>query len=170
MLCSTSFSFSPQCWPRTWTIPPKSHYKTTLEERQTGIGAAWPKLSFTDCRCALRVCCAKGHFHSTLLSSGIKINQNAMLGVMHISRKTTITFTSGEDVSRWPGLETAWRSWAVSLTSFSLSRAYHYGKVINFCIVLFSICIRLISQEHSLINSSTQLFSYFPWMPYLFYH
>ncbi|CAH3188976.1 unnamed protein product, partial [Porites lobata] len=40
----------------------------------------------------------------------IKINQNAMSGVIHISRKTTITFTSGEDVSRWPGIETAWRS------------------------------------------------------------
>ena len=24
-----------QCWPRTWTIPPKTHYKTTLEERKT---------------------------------------------------------------------------------------------------------------------------------------
>ena len=24
-----------QCWPRTWTIPQKTHYKTTLEERKT---------------------------------------------------------------------------------------------------------------------------------------
>ena len=26
-----------QCWPRTWTIPPKTHYKTTLEERKTEL-------------------------------------------------------------------------------------------------------------------------------------
>ena len=39
MLCSTSFSLSPQCWPRTWTIPPKNHFKTTLEERKTCIRA-----------------------------------------------------------------------------------------------------------------------------------
>ena len=28
-----------QCWPRTWTSPPQNHYKTTLEERKTGIRA-----------------------------------------------------------------------------------------------------------------------------------
>ena len=39
-----------QCWPRTWTIPPINHYKTTLEERKTGIRAVWPKLSVLDCR------------------------------------------------------------------------------------------------------------------------
>ena len=49
MLCSTSFSLSPQCWPRTWTIPPKNHFKTTLEERKTCIRAVWPKLRVRDC-------------------------------------------------------------------------------------------------------------------------
>ena len=49
MLCSTSFSLSRQCWPRTWTIPPKNHFKTTLEERKTCIGVVSPKLSVRDC-------------------------------------------------------------------------------------------------------------------------
>ena len=35
-----------QCWPRTWTIPPKNHYKITLEERKTGIRAVWPDPSW----------------------------------------------------------------------------------------------------------------------------
>ena len=39
-----------QCWPRTWIIPLKNHYKTALEERKTGIRAVWPKLSVLDCR------------------------------------------------------------------------------------------------------------------------
>ena len=40
-----------QCWPqiKLETIPPKNHYKTTLEERKTGIRAVWPKLSVLDC-------------------------------------------------------------------------------------------------------------------------
>ena len=38
-----------QCWPWTWTIPPKNHYKTTLEERKAGTRAEWPKLSALDC-------------------------------------------------------------------------------------------------------------------------
>ena len=37
-----------QCWPRSWTTSPKTHYKTTLEERKTGIRALWPKLSVLD--------------------------------------------------------------------------------------------------------------------------
>ena len=47
-LCSTSFFLSPQCWPRTWTIPPKNHYKTTSEKRMTSIWVVWPKLSVTE--------------------------------------------------------------------------------------------------------------------------
>ena len=45
MLCLTSFSLSSQCWPRTWTSPPKNGYKTTLEERRQ-VPA---KLSVKDC-------------------------------------------------------------------------------------------------------------------------
>ena len=41
------------------TLPPKNHYKTTLEERKTGIRAVWPKLSVLDCslshRCSLTI-------------------------------------------------------------------------------------------------------------------
>ena len=50
-----------QCWPqiKLETIPPKNHYKTTLEERKTGIRAVWPKLSVLDCslshRCSLTI-------------------------------------------------------------------------------------------------------------------
>ena len=48
-----------QYWPRSWTIPLKNHYKTTLEERKTGIRAVWPKLSVLDCslshRCSLTI-------------------------------------------------------------------------------------------------------------------
>ena len=35
MLYSTSFSLSLQCWPQTWTIPPKNHFKTILQEKKT---------------------------------------------------------------------------------------------------------------------------------------
>ena len=34
--------------------PPKNHYKTTLEERKTGIRAVWPKLSVLNCRYKMR--------------------------------------------------------------------------------------------------------------------
>ena len=30
MLCSTSFSISLQCWPQTWTIPPKNHFQNNI--------------------------------------------------------------------------------------------------------------------------------------------
>ena len=49
MLYLTSFPLSPQCWPRTWTSPPKNHFKTTLEETKTGVRALWSKLSVIDC-------------------------------------------------------------------------------------------------------------------------
>ena len=37
MLCS--FFLSSLCWPRTWTIPSKTYYKITLEERKTSVRA-----------------------------------------------------------------------------------------------------------------------------------
>ena len=70
MLCATSFFLSPHCWPRTWTIPPKNHHKTTLDERKTGIRAVWPKLSVTDCievewlECALKTLWKQSEFAS----------------------------------------------------------------------------------------------------------
>ena len=50
MLCSTSFSLSPQCWLELGQVyRKKKHFKTTLEGRKTCIRALWPKLSVRDC-------------------------------------------------------------------------------------------------------------------------
>ena len=45
-----------QCWPWTWIIPPKNHYKTSLEEIKAGTRAVWPKLSVLDCQSSETLC------------------------------------------------------------------------------------------------------------------
>ena len=120
-------------WKKSWSTLTIKTYKLRTRRWHVTRTSSFSLSSYFEIllpvRCSLSiqipltVCCAKGNFCSTLLS--IRGIQNAILGVMHTSNKTTRTFTSGKDVSRWPGSETAWRSWAVSLTSFSLSTAYH---------------------------------------------